>query len=153
MQEPCFAPLAAIAIFDTIEQALALTRQCRSGLAASIFTKNMVLAQHLAAQLPAGYVTVNDVLAPTAHPATPFGGRGASGWGVTQGTEGLLSLTVPQVVSIRHGRFRPHYDEAIPPASVSTHEILEGLLRSGYSRSWRERWRGLRQLFRGLFRR
>ncbi|GIW84513.1 MAG: aldehyde dehydrogenase [Gemmataceae bacterium] len=153
MQEPCFAPLATIAVFDTIEQALALTRQCRSGLAASIFTKDMALAQHLAAQLPAGYVTVNDVLAPTAHPATPFGGRGASGWGVTQGTEGLLSLTVPQVVSIRHGRFRPHYDETISPASSSTHQILEGLLRGGYSRSWRERWRGLRQLFRGLFRR
>jgi len=153
MREPCFAPLAAIAVFDTVEQALALTRQCPSALAASIFTKDMALAQHLAAQLPAGYVTVNDVLAPTAHPATPFGGRGASGWGVTQGPEGLLSLTVPQVVSVRRGRFRPHYEEAVLPLSSSTHQILEGMLRCGYSRSWRERWRGLRQLLRGLFRR
>lgn len=153
MREPCFAPLAAIAVFETIEQALALTRQCRSGLAASIFTNDITLAQHLAAQLPTGYVTVNDVLAPTAHPATPLGGRGASGWGVTQGPEGLLSLTVPQVVAVRHGRFRPHYKESIPPVSPSTRQILEGLLRCGYSRSWRERWRGLRQLLHGLFHR
>ena len=151
MRETCFAPLAAIAVFDTIEQALAWTRQCSFALAASIFTQDLALAQQLAAELPAGYVTINDVLVPTAHPATPFGGRGASGWGVTQGPEGLLSLTVPQVVSIRRGRFRPHYEGAVQPELTSTHQILEGLLRCSYSRHWRDRWGGLRQMLRGLF--
>lgn len=151
MREACFAPLAAIAVFDTIEQALTWTRQCSFGLAASIFTQDLALAQQLAAELPAGYVTINDVLAPTAHPATPFGGRGASGWGVTQGPEGLLSLTVPQVVSIRRGRFRPHYEGAVQPDRTSTHQILEGMLRCGYSRRWHDRWGGLRQMLRGLF--
>jgi acyl-CoA reductase-like NAD-dependent aldehyde dehydrogenase len=153
MREACFAPLAAIAVFDTFEQALALTQQSPFSLAASIFTRDLALAQHLATKLPAGYVTINDVLAPTAHPATPFGGRGASGWGVTQGPEGLLSLTVPQVVSIRRGRFRPHYEGAIQPDLASTHQILEGLLRCGYSPRWRDRWLGLRQLLYGLFHR
>ena len=68
------------------------------------------LAGKIAGELESGAVTVNDVIVQTAHPATPFGGRGASGWGVTQGPEGLLEMTVPQVVSVRGGSFRPHYD-------------------------------------------
>ena len=54
-----------------------------------------------------GMVTVNDVIVPTAHPATPFGGRGESGWGVTQGAEGLLEMTVPQVGQRRAAALPP----------------------------------------------
>lgn len=49
-----------------------------------------------------GFVTVNDIIAPTADPSAPFGGRGRSGYGVTRGAEGLLALTYPQ--SIFHNR-------------------------------------------------
>ena len=86
----------------------------------------------LAARIPSGSVIVNDLLAPTAHPATPFGGRGASGWGVTQGPEGLLAMTVPQVLTVHSGTFRPHYDEAINP-DPATADILRGLLKWTHS--------------------
>ena len=56
-----------------------------------------------------GLVTVNEVIVPTAHPGTPFGGRRDSGWGVTQGAEGLLEMTVPQVVSTYGSPLRLHY--------------------------------------------
>ncbi|MCS7271668.1 MAG: aldehyde dehydrogenase family protein, partial [Gemmataceae bacterium] len=150
LQESCFAPLAAVVIVDSLEQALTLTRQCRFGLAASLFSGDVRQAQQWAAHLPAGQVCVNDVLVPTAHPATPFGGRGASGWGVTQGAEGLLTLTVPQVVTVRRGRWRPHYDEAIKSHPAASQEMLEGLLLMSHAPTWRGRWQGVLRLLRGL---
>src|SRR5205823_4370388 len=80
-REASFAPLLAVLAFDTLDEALAINEQCRYGLGASIFTRTPARAVELAARLRTGAVTINDVIAPTAHPATPFGGRGASGWG------------------------------------------------------------------------
>ncbi len=148
-REACFAPVAAIIPFDSNEEALALIKQSSFGLGASIFTSDVRAAQSLANRIPAGSVTINDLLAPTAHPATPFGGRGTSGWGVTQGAEGLLEMTVPQVVTVHKGRFRPHFDEAINP-DPSTSDILHGLLRVTHSRGLRVKLRGLWQMVRGV---
>jgi acyl-CoA reductase-like NAD-dependent aldehyde dehydrogenase len=115
-----FAPLLAVLPYDRLDDALAANRQCDYALGASVFTRTPARARALAADLPAGVVTINDVIAPTAHPATPFGGVRASGWGVTQGAEGLLDMTVPQVVSVRKGRWRPHYD---PPGSTTMTDL------------------------------
>src|SRR5262249_4653880 len=108
-RDAAFAPVAAILSFETIDDALAMNARCEYGLGASILTADVTKANDLAARLAVGMVSINDVIAPTGHPATPFGGRGASGWGVTQGAEGLLAMTVPQVVSLRGGTLRPHY--------------------------------------------
>jgi aldehyde dehydrogenase (NAD+) len=148
-REACFAPVAAIIPFDNVDEAIALAKQCSFGLGASIFTSDVRTAQSLAARIPAGSVTINDLLAPTAHPATPFGGRGTSGWGVTQGAEGLLEMTVPQVVTVHNGTFRPHFDEAVHP-DPSTGDILHGLLRLTHARGVREKLRGLWQMVRGV---
>ena len=50
-------------------------------------------------------VTTNDAIVPFAHPGAPLAPVAQSGWGVSQGLEGLLSLTRPVVVS-RTGRIR-----------------------------------------------
>lgn len=147
-REACFAPVAAVIPFDRLDDAIMQSNACAFGLGASIFTADAKAAEQLAAQIPAVSVSINDVLAPTAHPATPFGGRGLSGWGVTQGAEGLLGMTVAQVVCVRRGRFRPHFDEAVA-ADVATDEILRGLLRWTHARDWREKFRGLAQMVRG----
>jgi acyl-CoA reductase-like NAD-dependent aldehyde dehydrogenase len=148
-REACFAPVAAVLPFDTLDDALAQARQSPFGLSASIFTADTARAQDVAALVPAGSVVVNDVLAPTAHPATPFGGRGASGWGVTQGADGLLAMTVPQVVTVRAGTFRPHFDETARP-DPATADLLRGLLRWTHARGFGEKWRGLWQMVRGV---
>jgi aldehyde dehydrogenase (NAD+) len=97
-------------------------------------------------------VAVNDVIVPTAHPATPFGGVGNSGWGVTQGAEGLLEMTVPQVVSVRGGSFRPHYDMSAG-SGVSRGEMVRALLAFGHGATLRQRvggaWRLVKALWRG----
>ncbi len=148
-REASFAPIAAVIPFDSIDTAVSQSSQCPFGLAASIFTRDIAAADALASRIPAGAVAINDALAPTAHPATPFGGRGASGWGVTQGAEGLLAMTTPQTVSVRKGRFRPHADEVISP-DPATPGILRGLLRATYGRGWNDRWAGVKQLVRGV---
>jgi aldehyde dehydrogenase (NAD+) len=148
-REASFAPLLAVLPFDTLADAERSDAGCPYGLGASIFTRSLGRAAELAARLRVGLVTVNDVIAPTAHPATPFGGRGASGWGVTQGTEGLLEMTVPQVVSVRGGSFRPHY-EAPGSTRLSSAATLRGLLEWGHGATFGQRWRGLWRLIRSL---
>ncbi|HEY8504977.1 MAG TPA: aldehyde dehydrogenase family protein, partial [Gemmataceae bacterium] len=146
-REASFAPLLAVMPFDNLEHALAMDALCPFGLGASVFTANAAQAELLAARLRVGVVTVNDVIAPTGHPATPFGGRRDSGWGVTQGAEGLLAMTVPQSVSSRRDKFRPHYAAAAPDPDLA--ETGEGLLKWSHGKGVRQRLGGLLRLMRG----
>lgn len=147
-----FSPVAALIPFDSIDTALSLAAESRFGLSASIFTKNTAKAREQAARIRSGSVCINDALAPTAHPGSPFGGRGNSGWGVTQGRDGLLAMTVPQVVTVRKGTFRPHFDDAANP-DPATSTILGGLLNATHGRTFRSRLKGAFEMFRGLRRR
>jgi acyl-CoA reductase-like NAD-dependent aldehyde dehydrogenase len=148
-QEAPFAPLMAVLPFDSLEDALAMEAQCPYALGAAVFTNTSARPARLTPRLRAGMVAVNDVIVPTAHPATPFGGTGASGWGFTQGAEGLLEMTVPQVVSVRGGTFRPHYGSAIgqPPMTA---EGFRGLLEWTHGATLRQRLGGLLRLVRGI---
>lgn len=148
-RESTFAPTLAVLPFDTLDEALALHAESPFRLTASIFTQNIPEARTLAAKLPVGSVVINDVIAPTAHPGTPFGGRGASGWGVTQGDEGLLQMTVPQTVTVHSGTFRPHV-ESVLTNDPAGGEVTAGMLRMAHSRTLGMRWHGLKQMVRGM---
>lgn len=147
-REAYFAPLLAVIPFDSIDEVLHMDAKCPYGLGASIFSASVRPGERLASRLRVGTVAINDVIVSTAHPATPFGGVRDSGWGVTQGAEGLRELTVAQVVSRRSGTFRPHYDfgqMADPNMAV----VLEGMLRWNHGGGIRNWWAGLRQMIRG----
>jgi aldehyde dehydrogenase (NAD+) len=145
-QVDSFAPIAAVMEFDTVEQALEMESRCPYALGASIFTGDTKVAQEIAGRLRAGTVSINDVIAPTTHPATPLGGSGSSGWGVTQGVEGLVAMTVPQVISVRGGRFRPHYDGATP----ALERLVRGILNWSHASRVGQRLQGLWHTIRGL---
>ena len=153
-REAAFAPVMAVMPFDTLDEALEMEAKCPYALGASIFTANPDLAKHVAGKLRAGSVTINDVIVPTAHPATPFGGTGASGWGVTQGAEGLLEMTVPQTVSVRGGKFRPHYDMQDPQKLKVNDDLFRGFLAATHSPTLSARlagwWRVVRAAMKGL---
>jgi acyl-CoA reductase-like NAD-dependent aldehyde dehydrogenase len=142
-REAAFAPIVGLLPYDDLATALKDEALCPLALSFSIFTANPARASSIAATLRAGSVCINDVIAPTAHPATPFGGRGESGWGVTQGAEGLLEMTVPQVVSVRSGRFRPHYEQ-----TPNQEPLLRGLLAANHAPTLAARLAGWWQLLR-----
>jgi acyl-CoA reductase-like NAD-dependent aldehyde dehydrogenase len=148
-REASFAPLMAVLPFDALDEALRMDALCPYALGASVFTGRPERVAAWAGRLRTGTVTVNDVIVSTAHPATPFGGSGESGWGVTQGAEGLLEMTVPQVVSVRAGAFRPHYDLATGAAS-NQGELARGLLEWAHGASLGQRLRGLWRLIRAF---
>lgn len=144
-REALFAPVASLLTYTDEADLLRQESACPFALGASIFTADVAAGQRLAAKLRAGAVTINDVLVPTAHPATPFGGRGASGWGVTQGAEGLLEMTAPQVVTVRGGKFRPHLDAQLEP-SASAERAVNTILLASHGRT---PWARLRGVLRG----
>ena len=142
-REAIFAPLAALMTYRTVDELLALDAACPYALGASVFGSPVP-------GLRSGVVTGNDVIVGTAHPATPLTGRDSSGWGSTQGDEGLLEMTVPQVHSGRSGRFRPHLDAALDPRPGDD-AIVEGTLRLTHGRGVGERLRGFTQMLRGIW--
>ena len=140
-REPSFAPIMAVLPFDTLEEALQMDAQCPFALGASVFTANPSAVEAWAGRLRTGSVTVNDVIVSTAHPATPFGGRGESGWGVTQGAEGLLEMTVPQVLSVHGGRYRPHYDLTGPKGAAAQGKSRCAVCwKAAMRRAWVSAW-------------
>ncbi len=148
-REASFAPIMAVLPFDTLDDALRMDAQCPYALGASVFTANPAAVAEWAGRLRTGTVSVNDVVVPTAHPATPFGGGGESGWGVTQGAEGLLEMTVPQVVSVRGGRYRPHYDLA---TGADQGALVRALLDYCHGATLGQRAGGLLRLVRAMWR-
>ncbi|MGE0885062.1 MAG: NAD-dependent succinate-semialdehyde dehydrogenase [Blastocatellales bacterium] len=98
MQEETFAPVAAIAPFDTEEQAIALANHSPYGLSAYAFTGNLDRAFRLMEQLEAGTIGINDGVPSTSN--APFGGVKQSGWGRELGSEGLDAFLETKHVSL-----------------------------------------------------
>lgn len=140
-----FAPVLMIIPVDDWADALQSDSQCPYALSASIFGP-VEDALRMTKYVTAGCITINDLIVPTADPQLPFGGRGESGFGVTRGDEGLLSMTVPKVVSIRKGGWLPH---AQPPTPADE-SILDGLLQCVHSSTWLARWNGVRQIVQAI---
>ncbi|MBL8822660.1 MAG: aldehyde dehydrogenase family protein [Planctomycetia bacterium] len=141
-KEALFAPVAMLIPYQDVNDAIQGIRQSDYGLAMSIFTQDRQQARTIAAQLPCGLVTVNDIVAAVGHPATPFGGVGRSGWGVTHGPEGLLEMTVPQVFSYRTNSWRPHFDP-MGSSPVTNDEVLSQMLRWDHSPTFWQRTKSL----------
>lgn len=105
---PLFGPAASLVTVSDEDAAIAVANESEYALGASVFGPPRA-ARMAAQRLRAGCVVVNDLITPTADPRLPFGGAGASGFGVTRGAEGLLEMTRPQALV---GRRRPrasHY--------------------------------------------
>ncbi len=124
-----FAPVMSILPATTLDDAVDQVNACRYRLAASVFGDRRA-ATAVAHRLDVGSVTVNDLIAPTADPRLPFGGRGHSGYGVTQGPEGLLAMTHPRSVSVRRGWWLPHLD---PPRDGDA-SLLTAVLQLAHRR-------------------
>jgi acyl-CoA reductase-like NAD-dependent aldehyde dehydrogenase len=138
LQEDLFAPVISVLEVKDDDEALAAASKCPYALGSTVFGK-LAGARALAQRVQAGGVVINDMVAPTADPRLPFGGRGRSGYGVTRGVEGLLEVTTVKAVSIRKGGADWHLD---PPQADDFH-FFDTYLRATNSSSigaWISAW-------------
>ena len=96
-------------------------------------------AKEVAEQINAGCVVINDMIAPTADPRVPFGGRGQSGFGVTRGAAGLEEMTQLKSIIHQHGRWLPHLEGPSPHDA----DLLFGFLGTSHGAGWRQRFHAL----------
>jgi len=87
MRDEIFGPVAVVSAFDTWDDAIAAANDTQYGLAASVWTQDLSLAERSTAAIRAGTIWVNCHSYFAAD--LPKGGRALSGWGVENGAQGL----------------------------------------------------------------
>ena len=92
-QQEIFGPVLAAMTFRTPKEAVELANNTVYGLASCVWSENINVALHVAAQLKAGVVWVNCTNLFDA--ACGFGGYRESGYGREGGREGLLEYMEP----------------------------------------------------------
>lgn len=98
MNEEPFCPVAPIATFTDLEDALEKANNTDFGLAAYVFTNSTKTAFLASEGIEAGMVGVNNLVIAAAE--IPFGGVKASGFGREGGSEGIEAYTVTKYVNI-----------------------------------------------------
>ncbi len=143
-QSDVFAPVLSLMELPSLALLPEAYAACPYGLTVAVFCGRGEKAQAKAIgmSLKAGTVLVNDLIAPTADPRVPFGGRGASGFGVTRGAEGLLEMTAPKVLLVRRGGVMRHLEAA----SDADAPLLASLVRVVHGGTWRERWTAMQSV-------
>jgi acyl-CoA reductase-like NAD-dependent aldehyde dehydrogenase len=142
-QSDIFAPVLSIFHVPNLDAAVAAHAPCPYALTAAIFGPETE-ARALASRLPVGTVLINDLIVSTADPRVSFGGRKASGFGVTRGREGLLEMTVLKTIVAQHSRDLRAYR----PTTADHEPFFAAYLEAVHSGRWRARWRGLLRLLR-----
>jgi acyl-CoA reductase-like NAD-dependent aldehyde dehydrogenase len=142
-QTDIFAPVLCVFNVPDVDAAVHAHAPCPYVLTAAIFGPERA-ARALAARLPVSTVLINDLIVATADPRVSFGGRKASGFGVTRGREGLLEMTAVKTIVVQGSRdlraYRP---------TTSKHEpFFAAYLETAHGGGWRARWQGLRRLLR-----
>jgi len=125
-----FGPLLAVLRCADLDDVLRRHREVDQVLATSVFTSRPRRVEPLLDELGSGIVTINDCVLPAGHPSSPITGRSASGWGSSQGVEGLMALTRPVVLS-RTGRIGRLPTEEPGPR---IQDFLKGMMRRGAGR-------------------
>ncbi|MBI1813393.1 MAG: aldehyde dehydrogenase family protein [Deltaproteobacteria bacterium] len=101
MTEETFGPVMGVMEVADREEAIRLANDCRYGLSASVWTRDVRRGIELAQRLESGSVGVNECLLSAGCPELPFGGVKQSGVGARHGgAEGLRAFCVPQAVLV-----------------------------------------------------
>lgn len=97
-QEEVFGPFVTVTTFRTDDEAREIANSTIYGLGAGLWTRDLSRAHSMAAAFRAGMVWVNCYK--RAHPGSPFGGIGESGYGREMGFEAMHEYTEPRSVWI-----------------------------------------------------
>ena len=104
--EEVFGPFVTVTRFTTDEEAIAIANGVEYGLGGGLWTTNLQRAHLMARQMRSGMVWINCYK--RVHPASPFGGVGASGYGRDMGFEAMHNYTEVKSVWV-------NVDAQIPP--------------------------------------
>jgi succinate-semialdehyde dehydrogenase/glutarate-semialdehyde dehydrogenase len=96
MNEEPFGPIAPVAPFDTVEEAIQRANRLDVGLAAYAFTGSDRRALQLSEELEAGMIGINSIQVSSSE--VPFGGVKQSGIGSENGIEGMQAYLVTKFV-------------------------------------------------------
>jgi acyl-CoA reductase-like NAD-dependent aldehyde dehydrogenase len=146
-QADIFAPVLCIIQVPDAGAAIAAHATCPYALTAAIFGPEPE-ARQLASKLPVGTVLINDLIVGTADPRVSFGGRKASGFGVTRGREGLLEMTTLKTIVTQRSRDRRAYR----PTTPAHQPFFAGYIQAVHGGRWRTRMQGLRRFLRAAAR-
>lgn len=105
VREEIFGPVLTVQAFDTAEDAISMANLTETGLAASVWTKDVVIAHQLGNRIRAGDVTIHGTLQEVE--GAGFAGIGepmkSSGFGTETGIAGLQSYAIRKSVSFSFG--------------------------------------------------
>jgi succinate-semialdehyde dehydrogenase / glutarate-semialdehyde dehydrogenase len=96
--EETFGPVAAIIVVGSVEEAIERANATEFGLGASAWTREPEEAERLVAEIEAGCVFVNRMVA--SDPRLPFGGVKKSGYGRELGRWGMLEFVNTKAVGM-----------------------------------------------------
>ncbi len=97
-QDEIFGPVGTVITFDSEDEAVALANDSNYGLAATVWTSDLVRAHRVAAAVKAGAVGINCWSPLDAN--LPWGGVKASGVGREGGFGGALAYTEEKVITV-----------------------------------------------------
>lgn len=108
-REEVFGPFVTVSTFKDDEEAVAVANSVNYGLGSGLWTTNLSRGHKVARQIRAGMVWVNCYK--VAHPASPFGGTGESGYGRDMGFEAMREYTRPKSIWVNvDAAIAPHYE-------------------------------------------
>jgi acyl-CoA reductase-like NAD-dependent aldehyde dehydrogenase len=138
LRSDVFDPVLSLVPIESVADAIHADRECPYALGAVVFGDDRQ-AREIAERIDAGCVVINDMIAPTADPRVPFGGRKRSGFGSTRGAAGLLEMTQLKAILHQRSNWLPHLDETTPHDA----DLLCGFLRMSHGRDWQSRLQGV----------
>ena len=100
MTEEPFGPLATVASFTDLDEAIAKANDSRAGLAAYAFTASASASVKLADELEVGVLGINSFA--VSNTDAPFSGVKDSGYGYEGGIEGLNAFMTAKSVNHAH---------------------------------------------------
>ncbi|QDY71169.1 NAD-dependent succinate-semialdehyde dehydrogenase [Qingshengfaniella alkalisoli] len=96
--EEIFGPVAAVYRFETEEDAIRLANDTEYGLAAYVYSQDIMRAMRVGRSIETGMVGINRGL--MSDPAAPFGGAKQSGLGREGGVTGILEFMEPKYFAV-----------------------------------------------------
>jgi betaine-aldehyde dehydrogenase len=105
-QEEVFGPFVTVLKFSSDEEALEIANSTVYGLGGGLWTRDISRAHRFAREIKSGMIWINTYK--RAHPASPFGGVGESGYGRDMGFEAMREYTTVKSVWV-------NVDAQVPP--------------------------------------